>query len=158
MTDDKVLRGTPFDANEAVKRGTIELSLTMQGNQLVFAMKSIAGDDLLKVVDGQTCLAIYEKTIASFVLSESTDWSLDGDAGIIEFKDPRDWKYYSVDHNPAERPLRNFKLHARSTGKPISDPQDHPFNLFVLLPQPGSAQPLPITIDPDVKNPPPVHP
>ena len=55
----------------------------------------------------------------------------------------------------AENPLRSFTLHARPTGKQGNDPQDHPFNLFVLLPQPGGARPLPITIDPDVKNPPP---
>ena len=155
MTNDTTLRGTPFSAAEAVKKGTIELSLTMQGRQLVFTMKSIAGDNLLKVVDGQNFLAIYEKTIAQFVLNASTDWSLDGKAGIIEFKDPLDWQFYSLTHNPSETPLRSFTLHARPTGKPQSDPQDHPFNLFVLLPQPDGVPPLPITIDPGIKNPPP---
>lgn len=156
MANDKTLHGTPFGFDEAAKKGTIELSLTMQGSQLVFAMKSIAGDDLLKVVDGQTCLAIYEKTIASFVLNKSTDWSLNAKSGIMDFKDPLDWQFYTLTYNPAESPLRSFTLHCRPTGKPTTDPQDHPFNLFVLFPQPGAGSlPLPVTIDPDVKNPPP---
>ncbi|HVR91437.1 MAG TPA: nucleotide synthetase [Novosphingobium sp.] len=158
MPNDTSLHGTPFSFDEAAKKGTIELSLTMPGGQLVFAMTSTGGDNLLKVVDGQTCLAIYEKTIASFVLNKSTDWSLDAKSGIMEFKNPLDWQFYTLTYNPAEKPLRSFTLHARPTGKPISDPQNHPFNLFVLCPQPGGAQPLPITIDPDVKNPPPIPP
>lgn len=156
MPDNASLHGTPFSFDEAAKKGTIELSLTMQGKQLVFAMKHSAGDDLLKVVDGQTCVAIHEKTIAKFVLNTSTDWSLDAKSGIMEFKDPLNWQYYTLTYNPAEKPLRSFMLHARPTGKPSSDPQDHPFNLFALCPQPGAgSQPLPIMIDPDVKNPPP---
>lgn len=156
MPADTTLHGKPFDSGEAAKKGTIELSLTMTGGQLVFAMKSIGGDNLLQVVDGQTCVAIHAKTIANFVLDASTDWSLDAKAGIIEFKDPLDWQYYTLTYNPGEAPLRGFTLHARPTGKPTSDPQDHPFNLFVLFPQPGTgSKPLPITIDPDVKNPPP---
>lgn len=155
MPKDTILHGTPFGFDEAAKRGTIELSLTMQGNQLVFTMKSIAGDNLLKVVDGQVCLAIYEKTLANFVLNKSTDWSLDTKAGIMEFKNPLDWQFYTLTYNPSENPLRGFTLHARPTGKPSSDPQDHPFNLFVLFPQPGGSLPLPVTIDPEVKNPPP---
>jgi hypothetical protein len=140
--------------SEVERRGTVELSLTMKGNKLAFDMKCAGGEDLCRTVDGQKCIAIWSNTVVDFVLGGDVDWTVDVSRGILDFKDAANQRWYKVHPKGPDR----FTLDARWTGKPIEDPQNHPFNLMVLLNQPDGAKPLPVTIDPDIKNPPPIRP
>jgi hypothetical protein len=146
--------GGALKDNEAVRRGTVKFSLTKQGDQLVFDMENVSGDKLVVDVNGEKCIGIWDHTIAEIVLADGLDWTLDTKAGTMSFKNPVDKRFYTIQPGGD----RKFTLHARWTGKPIEDPQDHPFNLMVLLGQPGGGKPLPVTIDPDIKNPPPIRP
>ena len=158
MADDYeggTLEGTgPLKDGEAVRRGTVKFSLTKQGDQLVFDMEQVSGDKIVVDVNGEKCIAIWEHTIAEIVLADDLDWALDTAAGTMSFKDQVDKRYYTIQPGGD----RKFTLHARWTGKTPDDPQNHPFNLMVLLGQPGGGKPLPVTIDPDIKNPPPIWP
>ena len=84
---------------------------------------------------------------------EMWDWSFDKDP--ISFKDKYHSKYYKVISQKADE----LVIEAMST-HPKPDPNqqspdevNHPFNLYVLMHQ-STKKVYPMTIDPDVKNPP----
>ncbi|MFM5953676.1 MAG: nucleotide synthetase [Novosphingobium sp.] len=104
--------------------------------------------------DGEIYIAVLEDSVIEFVLDPSALWEYDVKKGLLVFKVPGDRRYYKVQYLPGQKPQRNLVLHAHATGKPQTDPQTHPFDLKLLIPQQG-GKPLPVTIDPEVKNPPP---
>ena len=91
--------------------------------------------------------------LITFTLDPAWDWSFDHDP--ISFKAKGHAKHYKVISQEDQKVVIDAKSPFPSH-KPDNEwptPEDQPFNLYVLMSQ-SPTKKYPMTIDPDVKNPP----
>jgi hypothetical protein len=156
----------PFEDIRGPERALVELALVMreQGDgtsSLVLEMND--GNSPVKVVekgeDGTPFIAIDKDCDITFILSPKLRWWFDNAAGGLKMKKHLCQNLYRITKSGKDKPTE-LTLHAkwsRISRKEACETECHPFNFYVVLEQPGGAKPLPICIDPDVKNPPPGH-
>lgn len=132
---------------------TPELNLTMADKDQNAPYKFVHTDG------HETYIAVEQDSIIQISLDPYFQWQFDKDKGLLSFKSGLHRKYYKIQYRPTQDPLLNLLLHAKATGKPNTDPQTHLFDLHLIINQKSidgrPGRPLPMTIDPIVKNPPP---
>lgn len=144
-----------------IKQGRVLITMDAYGNlQMKDDPKPGWADKFATDWQGETFLAISDKSIIEIVLSGQTNWQFDLGKGMLKFKNALNEQWYAVTYSPGQKPIKNILLHASPSGlKPDTDEARHSFFLMILIGQmsvggaPG--RPLGVAIDPDAKNPPP---
>lgn len=163
-TDLTGLFGPILDPNDnAVKKGRVLISMDASGS---LSMRDDpnppAGwtEKFATYWNEESFLAIRAKSIIELVLTGATTWQFDVDKGLLKFKNATHDTWYNITYSAGQRPVKNLLLHATPSGKtPNTDDARHSFNLMIKIGQTGPngpGRPLPVIIDPDAKNPPPI--
>lgn len=139
------------DGTERTAR--IELGLKPEGRYLQFTMTD---PDRTGVVGGNAAdgffLAIRPGESWLLTLTLGNAWSWRFDDAPITFKHQGHAQYYRVISASAKSVVLEARSKHASAGNHPADL--HPFNLYVIMDQ-SAGKSYPLTIDPDVKNPPP---
>jgi hypothetical protein len=142
---------SPVEVN-AAQKATIEFDLVISGGMIVFKM---GGPPEIVKRDDDHGSAIWVPRNNNLILTVNLsgwNWEFDQVSPLVPKKAAHD-RYFHVDTVGSNR--KQLILHLKASGLPHDHPDhDQQFNLKVLMMQPGARFPLPITIDPDVKNPP----
>lgn len=138
------------------KPAGIQFSFDPQRPYLVVLLNDLGKTGL---VDGNSSNGFFlrimpgDHWLITFTLDPKWNWSFDHDA--ISFKTKGHAKHYKVisqDHQKVVIEAKSpYPVHNPGDNWPT--PEDQPFNLYVLMSQ-SPNKTYPITIDPDVKNPP----
>ena len=164
-TDLTGLFGPILDPNDsAVKKGRVLISMDASGSLSMRNDPSPStgwGDKFADIWQGESFLAIRAKSIVELVLTGPTTWEFDIEKGLLKFKNATHDSWYNITYSHGQRPIKNILLHAIPSGQTAdSEAARHSFNLMIKIGQIGPGgqvgRPLPITIDPDAKNPPPI--
>ena len=156
----------------------IELSLEKEGNLASLKMKQIDhGERILKTIEGSEFLIIMQDAKISFILTGNTMWRWSDCCDGITTKEPLADYYGGIEYSEDpethifenENVVCGGKTESKSLFSGYSvmsfyakfdksgvPGRNHGYNLNIELKQP-SGKWLPITIDPDMKNPPPTH-
>lgn len=146
-----------ISVDQANKTAEVEFDLKPVGKYLKVVMR-----DLLYtgIIDGNADTGYYlriepgEHWQITMTLSDNWKWTFDKDP--ISFKRQGHANYYKL---ISQRPQQIvFEAKSKHAAPPVPNdppwpPEDHPFNLYVLMNQ-SAGTTYPVTIDPDVKNPP----
>lgn len=172
---ERLNRQKPFK-QEPLINAVIELSLEKEGGLASFTMTQIdRGEPILEYEDGKCFIKIVQNSKITFILSENTMWrwsdSMDGITtksrlsdfyGYIRYVEDAKTHIFEeqavmVDGKAEESSFfsgyraMSYLAKLDKFGLPG---RIHGFNLNVDLKQPNGGW-LPVTIDPDMKNPPP---
>ena len=164
-TDLTGLFGPILDPNDAsVKKGRVLISMNASGSLSMRDDPSAPAGWSEKFAiywNGESFLAIRSKSIVELVLTGPTTWEFDIQKGLLKFKNAIHDNWYNITYSHGQKPIKNILLHAIPSGqKPDTEAARHGFNLMIKIGQIGPdgqpGRPLPVTIDPDAKNPPPI--
>ena len=145
----------------------IELSVSKDNKIVSFIMRQISGNEKIiyrSQVDGKKYISIRNNSKIAFILSDQIAWRWSDEFDAITTKEPREQFYgyleysenaaYSVMVGIERKGFRRVSFYAKSDKNGIKGTV-HGFSLNVDLQQADGSW-LPITIDPDIKNPPPI--
>ena len=136
------------------KRAKVVFNLKPAGKYLKVVMSD---PDLTGIIDGNADSGYYlridpgEHWLITMTLSEDWHWTFD--TNPISFKRQGHSNYYKLISQSAQQVVFEAKSKHASARIPAWPFEDHPFNLYVLMNQSAETT-YPVTIDPDVKNPP----
>lgn len=160
------LFGPVLDRNDAsIKKGRVLISMDASGSLSMRDDPSPSHgwtDKFATDWQGESFLAIRAKSIVELVLTGPTTWEFDIEKGLLKFKNAIHDNWYNITYSPGQRPIKNILLHAIPSGQTAdTEAARHSFNLMIKIGQIGPngqiGRPLPVMIDPDAKNPPPIH-
>ncbi len=143
--------------DEVNKTAKVEFNLKPAGKYLKVVMSD---PDLTGIIDGNADTGYYlrigpgEHWLITMTLSRDWHWTFD--TNPISFKRQGHSNYYKlISQSPQQVVFEAKSKHAAppAPNDPPWPPEDHPFNLYVLMNQ-SAGTTYPVTIDPDVKNPP----
>ena len=152
----KIGHKEPAGFSSAARQVTCTLDIEKNGRSINFSLVENvpAGDGLSGVIvekDGQYHLAIKEDTILTIVLSNDIDWRWHQGQAAITTKDDKSSVYAVV--GGFDDPMSDrIVLHCKARGG--TTPKTDSFSFSVDLKQSKGSY-LPVTIDPDIRNPPP---
>lgn len=164
-TDLTGLFGPFLDPNDsAIKKGRVLISMDASGS---LSMRDDPkppngwADKFATDWQGESFLAIRAKSIIELVLTGPTTWEFDIEKGLLKFKNATHDNWYNITYSQGQQPIKNILLHAIPSGQAAdTETARHSFNLMIKIGQIGPngqrGRPLPVTIDPDAKNPPPI--
>ena len=164
-TDLVGLFGPIFDPSDSsVKKGRVLISMDASGSlSMRDDPNAPSGWSEKFAIDwkGESFLAIRSKSIVELVLTGPTTWEFDIQKGLLKFKNAIHDNWYNITYSHSQKPIKNILLHAIPSGQTAdTEAARHSFNLMIKIGQIGPngqlGRPLPITIDPDAKNPPPI--
>jgi hypothetical protein len=140
--------------------GHVMITMTPQFSLVMYDIDPSNPYKFVHELNGETYLAALADSVIQISLDPNFSWEFNKRKGLLLFKDGQHSPYYRIQYLPNQKPLRDLVLHVKSTGKPQTNPQTHAFDLHLIIQQQSASgrpgRPLPMTIDPDVKNPPPI--
>lgn len=138
------------------KPASIQFSLDPKRPYVGILLQDLNGTGL---VDGSLADGFFlriepgDHWLITFTLDPTWDWLFDADP--ISFKTKDHAKHYKLHRQNAQQVVIEAKspYPPHKPGDKWPTPEDQPFNLYVLMGQ-SQTKKYPMTIDPDVKNPP----